>query len=91
MTKQRRIRPKQVDPQTRQPEPHPAPAYLLEPRHAASILHCSEWTLAEWRCTGAGPDFVKVGRLVRYSPGALQAWIERNTCTSTSDDMPKVG
>lgn len=72
-------------------EPQPAPAPLRDPKAAAAFLGCSEWTLAEWRCSGNGPQFIKVGRLVRYSPEALQAWIERNTCNSTSDPLPKVG
>lgn len=70
-------------------QPLSAGGALLDPKTAADFLGCSEWTLAEWRCTGNGPHFVKVGRLVRYSPEALQAWIEQNTYTSTSDDLPK--
>ena len=69
--------------------PHAGGA-LLDTKAAAAFLGCSTWTLCEWRCTGAGPRFVRVGRLCKYAPEALQAWIERNTCNSTSDDLPKV-
>lgn len=66
--------------------------HLLDSKAAAAFLGCSEWSLAEWRCTGAGPQFVRVGRLIRYTPGALQAWIERNTFSSTSAaDMKAAG
>lgn len=65
-------------------EPQTAPAPLLDPKAAAAYLGLSEWTLAEWRCIGSGPRFIKTGRLVRYAPEALQAWIEENTHSSTS-------
>jgi predicted DNA-binding transcriptional regulator AlpA len=62
---------------------------LLTATEAADYLCCSVWTLAEWRCNGShsGPNFVKAGRSVRYAKGDLDAWIKRNTCSSTSDDL----
>jgi hypothetical protein len=63
------------------------PGALLNPKAAAAFLGLSEWTLAEWRCRGGGPRYIKAGNRVRYAPAALQAWIEGNTCTSTSDDL----
>jgi len=70
----------------------PAGGALLDPKAAAAFLGCSDWTLAEWRCTGAGPRFVKVGRLVRYTPAALAEWIESHTGASTSEhDARKAG
>lgn len=36
-------------------------------------------TLKNWRSSGDGPPYVKVGRLVRYDPRALDAWIKRQT------------
>lgn len=29
-----------------------------------------------WRSNGKGPAWIKVGRLVRYSEAALQAWLD---------------
>jgi predicted DNA-binding transcriptional regulator AlpA len=69
----------------------PAGGALLDPKAAAAFLGCSDWSLAEWRCTGEGPRFCKIGRLVRYTPAALAEWIESRTVASTSDDLPKVG
>ena len=71
-------------------EPHPLAAggALLDTAAAAAFLGCSPWSLCEWRVTGDGPRFVRVGRLVRYTPAALAEWIDRNTCNSTSD-VPK--
>ena len=42
-------------------------------------------TLANWRCTGAGPAFVKVGHHVRYRPQDLQAFLDSRVFKSTSD------
>ena len=35
--------------------------------------------LEKWRQLGTGPDYVKVGRLVRYKKSALDAWITART------------
>lgn len=53
---------------------------LLTPQEAANILRAKKNTLAVWRMTpGAGPDFVKRGRLIFYTPEAIQAYLQRNT------------
>lgn len=50
------------------------------PDEAANILRTKKNTLAVWRMTpGAGPDFIKRGRLVFYTPEAIQAYLDRNT------------
>lgn len=65
---------------------------LLDPKAAAAFLSCSDWTLAEWRCKGTGPRYVKLGNRVRYTPAALADWIEAHTVASTSEhDMRKAG
>lgn len=33
---------------------------------AAKIIGCAPRTLANWRSQGRGPNFVRVGRLIRY-------------------------
>lgn len=35
--------------------------------------------LEKWRQLGTGPDYVKIGRLVRYKKSALDAWITTRT------------
>lgn len=42
-------------------------------------------TLRYWRCVGGGPDFIKMGRSVRYSQAALDDYLERNSKNSTSE------
>lgn len=53
---------------------------LLDEAAAAEILDVKPGTLSVWRSTGRyGIPFIKVGRKVRYSRGALQAWLETRT------------
>jgi hypothetical protein len=42
----------------------------------AAFLCVTEATLADWRYRRRGPAFVKVGRLVRYRPEDLDAWLD---------------
>lgn len=72
--------------------PTPAGGALLDPKAAAAFLHCSEWTLAAYRCDGKGPRFMRLGNRIRYTPAALAEWIEANTAASTSEhDARKAG
>lgn len=78
----------------KKPEPRPLDTggALLNPTDAAAFLHCSEWTLASYRCKGTGPRFCKLGNRVRYTPASLAEWIEAHSAASTSEhDMKKAG
>jgi predicted DNA-binding transcriptional regulator AlpA len=37
------------------------------------------------RLCGNGPPFIKIGRLVRYRPSAVQAWLDERIRQSTSE------
>jgi len=50
----------------------------------AARLGIAPKTLANQRCRGEGPPFLKVGRLVRYDPAITDAWLAERVCTSTS-------
>jgi len=51
---------------------------LLTPEQAADLLNVSPGTLMVWRCTGRyNLPYVKVGRLVRYRPEDIKAFIKR--------------
>jgi predicted site-specific integrase-resolvase len=53
---------------------------LLNEKAAAEILSVEPGTLAVWRSTGRyNIPFIKVGRNVRYSRKALEAWLESRT------------
>lgn len=43
-----------------------------------------ENTAEGWRVQGTGPRYIKIGRLVRYRIEDLDAWLEAQTRSSTS-------
>lgn len=50
---------------------------LLWPEEVAEVLGVPAGTLANWRYQGRGPDFVKVGRHVRYRRLDVDTWIDQ--------------
>jgi excisionase family DNA binding protein len=57
---------------------------LLTTKEAADELKVSESFLAKARMQGTGPAFVQLGRAVRYSRSALEAYKASQTRVSTS-------
>jgi hypothetical protein len=51
---------------------------LLDEHEVSRRLSVSVNTLRYWRACGDGPNYVKLGRLVRYHSGALEKFILRN-------------
>lgn len=49
---------------------------LMDQERLAGLLGVSPATLEAWRCRGCGPVFVKVGKLVRYHPDDVRAFIQ---------------
>ena len=49
---------------------------LLNERQLAQRLLVSIGTLRYWRSASKGPRFHKIGQLVRYSPPAVNAWLD---------------
>jgi predicted DNA-binding transcriptional regulator AlpA len=58
---------------------------LLTQRQCAEALALSERTLERFRVSGIGPKFVRMGKSVRYRLTDVEAWIERRTVGSTSE------
>jgi hypothetical protein len=58
---------------------------ILDTRAAADFLRLSPRTLEGWRVRGGGPSFVKVGGAVRYRLASLEAYLQQQERTSTSD------
>lgn len=56
---------------------------LIDETAVARRLACEGKTLQAWRCRGGGPAFIKVGRLVRYRPVDIEAWIESRRVANT--------
>jgi predicted site-specific integrase-resolvase len=44
------------------------------PGQVAERYQVSEATLKEWRYRGRGPDFVRLGKHVRYPAKSLEQW-----------------
>jgi excisionase family DNA binding protein len=61
---------------------------LLDENGAAAYLRLKRQTLSAWRCHHQGPPFVRVGRLVRYRKGDLDAWLDKQTVLMSVDDPP---
>lgn len=58
---------------------------MLSTRRAADFLGLSPGTLANWRCSGTGPEFHKLGaKAVRYRVAALRRWRDGATQTNTA-------
>jgi excisionase family DNA binding protein len=58
---------------------------LITETEAASLLGISRRTLQKWRLTGGGPEYLKVGKCVRYAEDCIQGWLERCRRRSTSE------
>lgn len=56
---------------------------LLKTAEAAKFLKVSPNTLNQWRSQARGPNFVKVGRCVRYRKSDLLLYIESSTHSNT--------
>jgi len=59
---------------------------LLEPEAAARVLNVSVSWLAKARGEGTGPEYVKLGRSVRYAQSSLRKFIKVQTRTSTDEE-----
>lgn len=58
---------------------------MLRTQEAAKILGLRKCTLEAWRCRGGGPDFVKLGRSIRYRQEDLNRFITDNIRRNTSE------
>jgi predicted DNA-binding transcriptional regulator AlpA len=58
---------------------------LITTAQAATIVRLSPNTLDKMRVTGRGPKYLKVGRRVFYRPEDLDAWLNSNAHSSTSE------
>ena len=48
---------------------------LLTEEEVAKRLHVSLASIRRWRLERRGPQFIKVGSLVRYRPENLESWL----------------
>lgn len=59
---------------------------LVDERQAAVRLAVSVRTLQQWRVSGGGPRFAKIGRCVRYRASDLEAFVVANLRAHTSEE-----
>jgi hypothetical protein len=57
----------------------------MTPADAAAYVGVKEGTLAQWRCKGIGPRFVKFGRLF-YFQVDLDDWIRRASGVQSTEE-----
>ena len=58
---------------------------LIDEKQVAALLQLSPKCLQGWRYRGGGPQFLKLGRLVRYTMSDVEAFVLEAQRTSTSD------
>ena len=58
---------------------------LMTTDEAAEVCRTTPGTLEQWRHRGEGPQFVKLGRAVRYRRADLDAWIESRVQNKTGE------
>ena len=62
---------------------------MLRTKDAAKYLDVSKYTLEAWRCQGGGPAFIKMKKAVRYRQEDLDAFLNSNIRTSTSEQVER--
>jgi excisionase family DNA binding protein len=58
---------------------------FLRTQQAADYLNLPASTLEKLRSQGGSPPYSKLGRIIVYALGDLDAWVEDRKRTSTSD------
>lgn len=53
--------------------------HLIDSQTLADEIGVPAATVAQWRYVGKGPDFIRIGRHVRYRPEAVEAWLAAQT------------
>lgn len=53
--------------------------YLLSERDVAAVLAVKPSAVESWRRKGTGPEWIRVGRLVRYRRSAVERYLAENT------------
>jgi len=62
----------------------PTLSELVTEQQVSERWNISLNTLRYWRSVGEGPPYVKIGRSVRYNVPALERYLRRHTCESTT-------
>ena len=57
---------------------------FLTEKHTGKAINTAPSTLRAWRVKGKGPRYYKIGGKILYKQSDLDAWIEAQARTSTS-------
>jgi hypothetical protein len=57
---------------------------LMTVAEVAAFLRCSKSILNKWRCSGTGPNFVRIGGGIRYRATDVAAFVADGVRVSTS-------
>jgi predicted DNA-binding transcriptional regulator AlpA len=69
----------------------PPTPQLVKEDAAADMLGTTVRTLQDWRLTGRGPRYAKLGRAVRYDLADIRSWLESRKYQSTADEAVRGG
>src|ERR1700690_4251660 len=72
-------------------QPGAPPTRMLKEREAAEKLGVSPQLLRKWRRDGAGPQFVKLNKCVRYQIGEIGRFVRLRRSRESSQKMPAGG
>lgn len=64
---------------------------MWDTKTTGKYLNLSARTLERRRIDGTGPEFVKMGKSVRYLPSKVDEWIAKHAATSTSSVRGQIG
>lgn len=62
---------------------------FLSPTQLADLTGISVSTLAHYRCSGKGPEFIKIGRRIFYDETAIQEWLRGHSFKSTANEKTR--
>lgn len=51
---------------------------LLSPKEVEDLFGIKESTLAQWRWLRTGPDFFRLGRMIKYKTEEIEKFLEEN-------------
>ena len=63
------------------------PNQLMTEKEVADLICVTQRALQNWRLRGGGPEYVKIGRLVRYQRRDVMKFIEERKRQQTSQNF----
>jgi len=58
---------------------------MLTEKQVATLLNINRATLSNWRSSGKGPKYVKVGGSIRYRYTDVELYLEKNSVETTGE------